>query len=244
MNGYGWVLGRRSKSQAGWLRDLTPESVPFSKMTSDYPPPDPMWLLAGDVSVVEAALLLLGIEPQGVSQYVENWSSVKQPIGYLAAREMIASAVHRKEVPGTIPTLAQQRSDERGGGFRMWADYSSAKVELMSLRKWLHERGYRATFLKLDDVVIEGFRDPGNPRYSAKLAAVVEAWESYDEDILPAGTVKQKLAKWLRMNAGRFGLTSDDGSPSESIIDDLAKVANWVMIGGAPTQTTVDSDPD
>jgi hypothetical protein len=45
---------------------------------------------------------------------------------------------------------------------------------------------------------------------------------------------KQFLLKWLREHAVEFDLTSDDGIPNETGIDEAAKVANWQPGGGVP----------
>ncbi|MND07504.1 hypothetical protein D3C83_295210 [compost metagenome] len=45
---------------------------------------------------------------------------------------------------------------------------------------------------------------------------------------------KQALEKWLREHALEFGLTTEDGSPNGTGIEEAAKVANWQPGGGAP----------
>ena len=88
-----------------------------------------------------------------------------------------------------------------------------------------------------------GFKNEAHPRYSVKLAAVVEAWEEYDELSTESGTPKQRLSMWLRLNAARLGLAGEDGIPMETVIEELAKVANWVTKGGAPKRGLEKPDP-
>lgn len=211
---------------------------------TDFVKPNPIWKLALQVSVVEAALLLIDIEPQGVSSAIENWSDDNKPNGYLAAREAIVSGLRHKTIDGDI--RYREYRDEHGN-YEVDQDsveYHTSRVTLFDLQIWLKGRRYFEGFLMESDERTAGFRDKKHPRYSAKLAAVVEAWEAYDEESNEAGRPKQRLAKWLRLNAGRFGLTNDEGLPSETVVDALAKVANWGTSGGAPKQLGVESEPD
>ena len=50
--------------------------------------------------------------------------------------------------------------------------------------------------------------------------------------------------RWLRLNASQYGLTDDDGKPSENVIEELAKVGTWATSGGAPKQSISQDDPD
>lgn len=81
---------------------------------------------------------------------------------------------------------------------------------------------------------VPDYLNPQHPRYSQKLAAAVRAWEAADQ--LPAGkTPKQVADRWLRANAGAYGLINDDGNPNNSAIEEIAKIVNWKPGGGAPT---------
>ena len=75
-------------------------------------------------------------------------------------------------------------------------------------------------------------------RYAPKLAAAIRAWQavSTDPKLLIGKTVKQALQKWLRINADRFELIKEDGSPNEQGIEEIAKICNWDTKGG-PAKT-------
>lgn len=213
-------------------------------MESDFEPPNPIWLLSDRVSIVEAALLIISIEPQGISQYIESWNDEQKPKGYLAARKALESAVHKKRIQGSINHLVYESPQ---GGYdtdHQTYDFHTSFVELQGVIIWLQSRGYRDGFLAVPDEKKSGFRDKDHPRYSAKLAAVVEAWEAFDEQSNEAGRPKQRVAKWLRLNAARFGLTNEEGLPSETVVEALAKVANWDTSGGAPKSSDGESEPD
>jgi len=209
----------------------------------EHQKPSEIWKLSATLSIVEAALLVLDIEPQGVSEYIENWIDDKKPDGYLAARNALTSAVGRGIIVGELNPVTYKNHH---GGIETdheRFDYHTSNVEVASLVNWLSKRGYDcSTFALASDQSI-GFRDPNHPRYSAKLAAVVEAWEAYDETSTEPGTPKQHIAKWLRLNAARFGLVGEDGSPMENVIQDLATVVNWATKGGAPKQSSEEPTP-
>lgn len=208
-----------------------------------YHTPHPIWLLSPEVSIVEAALLTINVEPQGISQYIEGWDEDKLPEGYLAARKAIASAVSREEVAGVIEPFYER--DPHGAVVATeGTDFHSSRVTLRSLREWIQQQGYAESCLKLTDKHEEGFRDPGHQRYSSKLAAVVAAWEEFDDSISKAGTVKQKLEIWLRKNAARFDLLDEEGKPRETLIGRLAQIANWAPTGGAPKKSVEEPSPD
>lgn len=211
---------------------------------SEYKLPAELWKLAATVSVVEAALLLLDIEPQGISEYIERWADDRKPERYLAARNAITSAIQKEQLDGAMihPTY----ENAVGGGIEMdyeRFDYHLSHVDVASLANWLDQRGYSCSTFPAPSAHSTGFRNPDHPRYSAKLAAVVEAWESYDEESTAPGTPKQRLIIWLRLNAARFGLTGEDGKPSESVIEEIAKIANWATTGGAPRSVSEDDLP-
>ena len=205
-----------------------------------------LWLLAHELSVVEAALLLIDCEPQEFT-HVENYSDDRKPSGYLAARQSLASAIRCGEVEGEVCyTKPVDRHGFEDGAPEV--DFNKSFLKVSSFRDWLVRRGFRRGFLFRNERV-KGFRDKSNPRYSAKLAAVVEAWEALE--IMPdgPGTPKQHLAKWLRLNASRFGFVDEEGKINETVIEALAKVANWQTGGGAPktyfgNEGTTDPDFD
>ena len=107
-----------------------------------------------------------------------------------------------------------------------------SRVDVESLRQWLHSRGLRKGFFFPTQQETPDYLNPRDTRYAPKLAAAVQAWLAVTD---PAGKhPKQALAKWLREHAADFGLTDDEGKPNETGIEEAAKVANWQPGGGAP----------
>jgi hypothetical protein len=89
------------------------------------------------------------------------------------------------------------------------------------------------------DAKAPGVTDASHPRYSAKLAAAIAAWEAFDDTVPGPGTAKQNLQIWLRQHAAEFGLVDETGSPRESVIEEISIVANWATTGGAPKKSKV-----
>ncbi|MDF1807098.1 hypothetical protein [Hyphomonas sp.] len=206
-----------------------------------------LWRMAEELTVTQCALLLLGLDPQE-HQFVENWEHSKTPLGYIAARDALIGALRRGSLNGNVIEQTHTCLDPDGMNPHQRpttgsSDPERSTVEVESLIVWLEQRGIRRSFFSPALSSREPYRDQTHPRYSAKLAAVVEAWESYDEASSQPGTPKQRLMKWFRLNAARFGLTGEDGSPMENVIEELAKVANWATSGGAPKQSSEEPIP-
>ncbi len=76
--------------------------------------------------------------------------------------------------------------------------------------------------------------DESHPRYSAKLAAAIKAWEAMDDESLMSGMKPQAaMAAWLESRWAELGL-SWDGKRNNTAIAEVAKVANWDLLGGPP----------
>ena len=205
--------------------------------------PSKFWRLADSVTIVQAALLIIDIEPEGVEERIEH-SDAEKPEDYIAARDSILSAVQSGTLEGKIEYDNEQYVNPEAyvDDFGLTPDtiivdsdvaYNKSRVLVTSLIKWLHKRGFEAAaFGKAQEE--SDFRDPQHPRYSQKLLAAVEAWENYDSKSHELGRPKQRLTRWLESNARRLGLTHGDGNLKKSTIEEIAKVANWDTGGGAP----------
>lgn len=201
----------------------------------------PWWRLADTLSVIEAILLVLGIEPQGIADYVERRDEVDLPVGYRAVKAGILAGLKNKSLKGWLNH--PEHTDFHGNVSldETRYDLEVSFVEVESLIGWLRSRGFSSGYFFSDDPQHHGLKDENHPRYAPKLAAAVEAWESFDEEASATGTAKQRLAKWLRLHAAEYGLTDDDGKPKESVIESLATIANWATKGGAPKADAADN---
>jgi Vesicle coat trafficking protein Sec16 mid-region len=111
-------------------------------------------------------------------------------------------------------------------------DIEKSEVNVKDLQEWVAKHGVKPSYFLPGAFNGPDYLNPSHPRYSAKLAAVVFAWQAVEK--VDGKSPKQALLKWLRENAASFGFTDADGNPQNSTLDDLAQVANWQTNGGAP----------
>ena len=189
------------------------------------------WRLCDELSVYEAALLVVGQSPSKWSN-VERLISEKQPRGYEAARTAIRNALSSGRINGTIKPEYTDDFNSNSHPISGTVDLHSSRVEVESLKTWLISRGFKRGFFFPNPVEEPGYLEPANPRYAPKLAAAIQAWLAVTET--GGRTPKQALSKWLREHAATFDLTDEDGTPNETGIEEAAKVANWQPGGGAP----------
>lgn len=213
------------------------------------------WRLCDELSVIQAAALIVGIDPSGdEGAWCDGWDVHRQPKGFAAAKAALVHAINGRRLPATIRHSARQlgwaemvdetfapNEDENEGGdggpyptyvYKSAPDWNLTTVLVNDLRAWLASRGIKTGFFFPVAPDAPDYLDPANPRYAPKLAAAVQAWRAVTD---PGGKhPKQGLLKWLREHAAEFGLTDDEGKPNEQGIEECAKVANWQPGGGAP----------
>ncbi|OWJ78582.1 hypothetical protein [Haematobacter genomosp. 1] len=122
---------------------------------------------------------------------------------------------------------------------RSTPDWDETYVETDELKRWLKARGvFPPFFFPQGDE--NGIMNADNPRYSAKLACALAAWKDVASP-RKGKSVKQSLKDWVISNGVRFGL-GEDGVVSETAAEEIAKIANWNLKGGA-TPTMVCDTP-
>ena len=193
------------------------------------------WKLCDELTIVQAALLILDVDPS-ITQHDELREIKRQLEGFLAVENALETALRRGTIKGQRePTygVSQDASEvyENSGSI----DPNRSLVEVTSLRKWLKSKGFRSEFFFAGAEITPNYLYSDDPRYAPKLAAAINAWQATeDQDAVSGKTPKQALIKWLNEHAAEYGLTDDDGKPSDSVIEDIAKIANWAPSGGAP----------
>lgn len=191
------------------------------------------WRLCDELSIVQTALLIAGLDPSGENGYAENWELHVRPIGYEAAKAGVSNALRNGVIKGKlIPLYDTDMNGNRCGAIDDSIDINESRVEVDSLRDWLAGRGFRHGFFFPLNTDAPDYLDPRNSRFAPKLAAAVRAWQAVIDP--ERKHPKQALMKWLREHAAEFALTDDDGKPNETGIEEVAKVANWQPGGGAP----------
>lgn len=192
------------------------------------------WRLCEELSVFQAALLIVGVDPSGEDgAYCENWDLPKRPCGYEAAKTAISNALRSGAIKGRLIPIFDRHEE-----IENTINIVESRVEVASLRAWLASRGEKPSFFfpamnnAPDSNNTPDYLDSGNPRYAPKLAAAIRAWQAVTDP--GSKPPKQALMKWLREHAAEFGLTDDGGKPNETGIEEAAKMANWRPGGGAP----------
>jgi hypothetical protein len=190
------------------------------------------WRFCDALSVVQAALLIVGEDPSVTQGYIANWAPKDRPTGFDAVETALINAIEGKRLPATVAEM--EAVDEHD---RHVADLDLHRTTILveDLRVWLKSRGVTTGFF-FPQPEGPGYLSSSHPCYSAKLAAAISAWLAVSEnrDLKRGKSVKQVIETWLRQHANEFGLTKDDGNPNAQGIEEVAKIANWDTKGGAP----------
>ena len=197
------------------------------------------WRLCDELSVVQAALLIAGLDPAEFP-YVMDWEADKRPENFSATLAAFSHAINGGRLPATIRPVVRQGWDDAAECMVDYdteePDWHKSTILIENIIVWLKNRGFKTEFFSSKTVDTPDFLDPTNINYSPKLAAAIGAWQAVhaDPELIKGKTVKQALLKWLRKNADQFGLTKEDGNPNEQGIEEVAKISNWDTKGGAP----------
>jgi hypothetical protein len=188
------------------------------------------WRLCDDLSVVQIALLIVGEDPSQVQDDIDRQIPRNRPAGYDVAKTALVNAIKGNRLPAKVIDI----EDEHGGN--CGPDWHETTIAIEDLRPWLKSRGIKTGFFFSASEADPDYLSEFHPNYSAKLAAAIEAWKSVsaDAELKRGKSVKQALVVWLRQHANEFRLTKEHGNPNEQGIEDVAKIANWDMRGGAP----------
>ena len=185
------------------------------------------WRLSDELSLVQAALLIVGIDPSGIQKSVQREQAQNRPEGYDAVIAALYKAIRAKRLRADVVEENKDAGD---------ISFDATTIAVKDLKAWLGARGFKSGFFFPAHEVGPDYLSPEDPHYSVKLAAAVEAWRavSGNEELRRGKSVKQAIVVWLRQHANEFGLTKDDGNPNEQGIEGVAKIANWDTRGGAP----------
>lgn len=202
------------------------------------------WKLSDDLSVHDAACLVIGIDPEETRelfQWVHDNDLYRHdfknsPAGYIATKNAILAALRSELIEGNF----HQDSDMVGNE---WNDISKCFVVVDSLKEWLLKKGFDSGFFFPDSSKNEvDYLNKSHPHHSPKLVAAISAWQAISKDPIYQNngkTIKQNLINWLTSHAAEFGLIKDDGEINNNAIENqVAMVANWDILGGAPKTPT------
>jgi len=206
------------------------------------------WRSAEALSLAEAAALIHGISPCLIKTsaqelgkvYVATADGDPRSNEFSAALRSLMAAIKLGTLKAEVLKVARHlyalSPNEDLYEFGEKIDPSETMVCVDDLRAWLDKQGMRPAlfFIRPQTCQQPGYLDPTYPEYAPKIKALVNAWEAVttNPELLRGKTPKQALANWLTEHASEFGLINGDGSPSTSVIEALAKAANWKPEGG------------
>ena len=186
------------------------------------------WKLCSDYSIVQAALLICGANPDDLQFSVDN-SSRHRPAGYVAARTAIYNAVRTGLIEATVVY------DQQEFGNAASINAHETMIHVSDLNEFLNSRGMTSSFFDRSGLPSQNRFPAESAQFPRKLDAANKAWTAVTSDParLRGKSPKQALEAWLTENAAELGLLNKDGAPNRSGIEEICKVANWKPEGGA-----------
>jgi hypothetical protein len=109
-------------------------------MNDDFGPPiDPLdyWRLCDELSVVQAALLIVGVDPSGMQEGIDHTRPSNRPMGYNAAKAALINAVNGKRLAATVVNSLGE------DGWSSGPDWHQTTIMVEDLRVWLRARASR-----------------------------------------------------------------------------------------------------
>ena len=208
------------------------------------------WRFCDELTVVQAALLIVSKDPSGIAEYIDAWSPDEKPSGYIAVLSALQHSVVGSRLNATriFRNLHAEHPDADHPVNCL--DWHSTRLDVDDLKVWLELRGVQSGFFFPGEPVTVEYLDVKSECFAPKLAAAVQAWKAVRSERTSRASVrsvKQDLTRWLNLHAAEYGLTNDEGEPNKQAIEEVAKVANWNTRGGAPRtpgEAVEDSDDE
>lgn len=211
-----------------------------------YQFPSEFWRLCDEVTVVQAALLILNIDPEGVQDkvfYTVTFDEASKPDKFDTVLAALQNAIIGEKIIPTLHVLKKvwiNTDTPEGDWGKMEVetqdiDFQRTLLSISALKAWLAQRGMKPPFFFPDAEPIASYLDPTNSFYAPKLAAAVHAWIAVtgNDALQKKKTPKKAIEKWLHDNAEKYELIKEDGTLNVQGIEDISKVANWKPEGGA-----------
>lgn len=205
-----------------------------------YAPSTILWLLAEELTIMQAAILLLNEDPEQFPYANSPEQEHHRPKGYSAAKQVILSALGSGKVKGKKEWQTETKYNPDG------YDAYEAPIEgllcperstinMDSLREWLASKNVTVEQFAGLAGTSEDFLDRDDAAYSPKLAATVAAWRHVKKNAISGVSVKQQLMDWLRENSARYWPDGMDAKVTDTFLKEAARIANWDADGGRPS---------
>ena len=202
---------------------------------------DELWRLNDSLNIKDAAALIAGYEPIYVewkgleAGYFQNENNHAESDGIARVNitlKALLGAIKAESLPAKLRVVDYGPMEEPS---TIWEE---TEIKPDDLKEWLKSKGMTKCFFFPDkeESEVPGYMDPKHFHYSNTLHAAVKAWEAMqDPGQLKGKAIKTAMSDWLRSNYQEFKLAKDDDSINESVIKEIAKIANWNKTGGAPS---------
>lgn len=206
------------------------------------------WRLCDELSVKEAALLIVGVDPASeIGSQCDTWKVHERPEGYEPVKRAICNALRKGQIKGS--NVEECEYDIDGNPLHSipnTTDIQNSEIERESLVNWLKSRSISNGFFFPPQPTNSGpeYLDPQHPRYSDKLAAAVMVWQAMEDENLRRGkSLVTAMKDWLETRYKEFNLVHDHDNPksnykegdrNDGAIKQVAQVANWLTKGGTP----------
>lgn len=192
--------------------------------------PIELWKMCDSLSIRQAALLIIGYDPDEFPEYLEHNGKIPLPKGYFPIKTALCNGVRS----GRIETVfTRYYGDENATSSSI--DPTETIISTYDLKEFIQSRGVECEFFSGGPESIAPGLVANSSFYAPKLDAANKAWKAVTSD--PASFAgkppKEALRKWLTDHASEFGLINKDGAPNATGIEEICKVANWKPNGGA-----------
>ena len=205
-------------------------------MNQNFEKPNEFWKLCESYTLLEAALLILDIDPEG-NENIERKS--EKPKGLAAILASLNSAVKNGTLEADEPSPSAK---EMLAGNKQYLI-----IDANNLKDWLRTKNFTTGFLfdnKDLPIRTPDYLNKDHPNYAYKLAAAVRAWEAVSTDKKYQNNgrrIKTNLVNYLKSHASNLDLLKQDGEINNTAIEEqIAMIANWEPTGGiskTPTKT-------
>lgn len=215
------------------------------------------WRLCDELTVQQAVLLIVGIDPASEAAECEHWKPQERPRGYDPVKQALCAALRKEAVTGKNIRLEQyDMNGNYEGDIDGTTDVYASKVEAASLVQWLRSRGMNTGFFFPQEDSTSGEPDYLNPkhaRFSFKLAAAVRVWQAMEDENLRRGKGPiPAMEDWLGSRYKELGLVHrqsnrksgyEKGDRNGGAITQVATIANWNPDGGPPETPAAQNPP-
>ena len=121
-----------------------------------------------ELTVKQAALVILNVDPGDIGDYVDGWEPHKRPGGYTAVLSAMQHAIISERLRATVikRDLGFLQSDASHPVARI--DWHATRVLVDDLKDWHTERGARPSFFFPVRAASVEYLDPQHPNFSQK----------------------------------------------------------------------------